>query len=419
LKALRAAQLLIGGALAVQPAFGAELAISCGAIGIERELCAEAVSAWQARTGHSVEIVSTPSSTTDRLALYQQLLAAHAPDIDVFNVDVVWPGILGAYFIDLAPYAQGREAEHFPAIVANNTVDGELKAMPWYTDVGLLYYRADLLEKHGKPLPETWAELAETAAAVMETERAAGGGRLWGFVFQARAYEGLTCNALEWVASHGGGTIVDDAGGITIDNPAAAAALDRAASWIGAIAPPGVLNYAEEEARGVFQSGHAVFMRNWPYAWALAQSEDSPVRGLVGVAALPHGAEGRSTGALGGWNLAVSKFSEHPEVAADLVMFLTSREEQKRRAIVGAYNPTIPALYEDPEVLAAVPFLGALRPIIESAVARPSRVTGEKYNRVSAAFWEAAHDVLADEAAAEAALAALARELATIRRRGW
>ncbi len=419
MRPLPPAWLLACGLLAAQSAGAAEISISCGAIGIERELCVDAVAEWEGLTGHSARIVSTPNSTTERLALYQQLLAAHAPDIDVFNIDIVWPGILGAYFIDLAPYAAGRETEHFPAIIANNTVDGELKAMPWYTDAGLLYYRADLLEKHGKPVPETWAELAETAAAIMRAERAGGGGRVWGFVFQARAYEGLTCDALEWVASHGGGTIVDDAGEITVDNPAAAAALDQAASWVGTVAPPGVLNYTEEEARGVFQSGNAVFMRNWPYAWALAQSEGSPVRGRVGVAALPHGPNGAPTGTLGGWNLAVSRFSEHPELAADLVMFLTSRAEQKRRAIIGAYNPTIPALYDDPEVLAAVPFMRELLPIVEGALARPSRATGEDYNRVSAAFWGAAHDVLAGKTDAAAALAGLADKLSVIRRRGW
>ena len=419
MRSIRAPLCLVACSLGATSATGAELSIACGALGVELELCAEAVAEWEARTGHSVEVVSTPNSATERLALYQQLLAAGAADIDVFFVDVVWPGILGDHFIDLAPYAQGREAAHFPAIVANNTVDGELKAMPWYTDAGILYYRADLLEKHGKAVPQSWDELSETAAAIQEAERTEGHDGLWGYVFQARPYEGLTCNALEWVFSHGGGTIVDDSGEITIDNAEAAAALTEAASWIGTVAPPGVLNYTEEEARGVFQSGNAVFMRNWPYAWALAQSEDSPVRGLVGVAPLPSGPGGTPTGTLGGWNLAVSKYSDVPEVAADLVMFLTSPEEQKRRAIVAAYNPTIPALYEDPEVLAAVPFLGELYGTIANAVARPSRVTGDDYNRVSAAFWGAVHDVLSGEGEAEAALAALARELASIRRRGW
>ena len=408
----------VGGAASVAEA--ANISISCGAVGQELELCREGAEAWAAATGNTVTIVSTPNSTTERLALYQQLLAAGAQDIDVFQIDVIWPGILGSHFIDLAPYSNGAEDGHFAAIVENNTVDGELKAMPWYTDAGVLYYRADLLEKHGKQPPTTWQEMTETAKAIMDAERAAGDGDIWGFVFQGRAYEGLTCNALEWIDSFGGGEIVDASGEITVNNPAAAEAVALAGSWVGTIAPQGVLNYAEEEARGVFQSGNAVFMRNWPYAWSLAQSPDSPIRGKVGVVALPKGgADGKNTGTLGGWQLAVSRYSPNAEIAADLVMYLTSLEEQKRRAIAGSYNPTITGLYEDPEVLEAVPFFGDLYDTFTNAVARPSRVTGENYNRVSNAFWNAVHGVLSDRAEGPAAMAALEQELRGIRRRGW
>ncbi|MEM6971735.1 MAG: ABC transporter substrate-binding protein [Pseudomonadota bacterium] len=397
-----------------------EVSISCGAVGIELELCKAASERWAEKTGHSVTVISTPNSSTERLALYQQILAAGASDIDVFQVDVVWPGILGTHFIDLAPHADGAEAAHFEAIITNNTIDGALKAMPLYTDAGVLYYRADLLEKHAQPVPTTWEELGAVARRVMANERAAGADRMWGYVFQGRAYEGLTCNALEWIDAHGGGTIVDGAGEITIANDAAVAALETVAGFMADIVPPGALNYAEEESRGVFQSGNAVFMRNWPYAWALAQSEDSPVRGKVGVAALPKGgADGQNTGTLGGWNLAVSRYSEHPEIAADLVMHLVGAEEQKIRAIEGSYNPAIRALYQDPEILEAVPFFGDLFATFENAVARPSGVTGENYNRVSAAFWESVHDVLSGDASAADAMAALEDDLARIRRRGW
>ncbi len=398
----------------------ANLAISCGAVGAELEFCKQGVDAWAAKTGNTVTIVSTPNSTTERLALYQQLLAAGADDIDVFQIDVIWPGILGTHFIDLKPYSAGAEAAHFPAIVSNNTIEGELKAMPWYTDAGILYYRRDLLEKHGKAVPTTWAELTETAQAVQDAERAAGVAGMWGYVFQGRAYEGLTCNALEWIDSFGGGAVVDDAGEITVNNPNAVAALTQASTWIGSITPEGVLNYAEEEARGVFQSGNAVFMRNWPYAWSLAQSPDSPIRDKVGVAALPRGGDaGKASGTLGGWQLAVSKYSANPEIAADLVMYLTSEAEQKRRAIAGSYNPTIDTLYQDPEVLAAAPFFGSLYATFTNAVARPSRATGEKYNRVSTAFWNAAHGVLSRQTTPEAALVALQAELDGVKRRGW
>jgi trehalose/maltose transport system substrate-binding protein len=291
--------------------------------------------------------------------------------------------------------------------------------MPWFTDAGLLYYRTDLLEKYGKEPPQTWQELTEIAKEIQDGERAEGNDKMLGFVFQAKAYEGLTCDALEWVDSFGGGAIVADDGSITINNPQAAQALDTAAGWIGTIAPDGVLNYAEEEARGVFQSGNAVFMRNWPYAWALGNAVDSTVSGRIGVSALPKGgADGKNSGVLGGWQLAVSKYSANPELAADLVAYLTSYDEQKRRAIKGAYNPTIEALYKDGEVLAAVPFFGDLYDTFVNAVARPSKVTAAKYNQVSAEFFNATHDVLSGESSGTDAVAALETKLDRLSRGG-
>lgn len=399
---------------------GVDVSISCGAVGQELELCRQGAEAWAQETGNTVTVVSTPNSSTERLALYQQLLAAGADDIDVFQIDVIWPGILGQHFIDLSEHTNGAEADHFEAIVENNTVDGRLVAMPWFTDAGLLYYRSDLIEKHGASVPETWEELTETARLIQNAERAEGNERMWGFVFQGRAYEGLTCNALEWIDAFNGGTAVDAEGNVTINNAQALAAFELAATWVNDIAPEGVLNYAEEEARGVFQSGNAVFMRNWPYAWALAEAEGSEIRGNVGVAALPRGGEeGKNTGTLGGWQLAVSRYSTNAEAAADLVRYLTSHDEQKRRAIVGAYNPTIATLYEDEEVLAANPFFGELYDTFVNAVARPSRATGESYNRVSNEFWNAAHDVLSGRAEPQAAVARLEDDLRRMSRRGW
>ncbi|WP_299625470.1 ABC transporter substrate-binding protein [Pelagibius sp.] len=415
--AFAGAALALGAAVYQPPAKAAEISIACGALGVEFQLCKEGAEAWAAESGHTVRLVNTPNSTTERLALYQQLLAAGAEDIDVFQIDVIWPGMLANHFIDLRPYSNGAEAEHFSAIVENNTVDDKLIAMPWFTDAGILYYRKDLLEAHGKTVPETWQELTETAAAVQAAERAKGNDKLWGFVWQGKAYEGLTCDALEWIDSFGGGAIVDAKGKITINNDKAAAALDMAAGWVGTISPPGVLNYAEEEARGVFQSGNAVFMRNWPYAWAPANSADSPVRDKVGVAALPKGGpDGKNSGTLGGWQLAVSKYSANPEAAASLAMYLTSAAEQKRRAITGSYNPTIASLYQDEEVLYANPFFGSLYDTFTSAVARPSKIAGAKYNRVSNEFWNATHAVLSGKMDGATSLAQLEKKLKRISR---
>jgi trehalose/maltose transport system substrate-binding protein len=213
---------------------------------------------------------------------------------------------------------------------------------------------------------------------IQEGERA-GNADFWGFVFQGQAYEGLTCNALEWIAAAGGGRIVDDDGTVTVNNPAAALALGRAAAWVGTVAPPRVTRFVEEDARITFQLGNAAFMRNWPYAWALLNAEGSALRGRVGVAPLPKGGPtGRHAATLGGWQLAVSRHSASQEAAIAFVRYLTSAAEQKRRAIVGAYAPTIPRLYQDPEILAANPFFAELGAILADAIARPSAVTGSQ-----------------------------------------
>jgi trehalose/maltose transport system substrate-binding protein len=412
----------VAGAIFVMagPAQAARLAISCGAVGQELSLCKEGVEAWSKKTGNDVDVISTPNSSTDRLALYQQMLASGSSDVDIFQIDVIWPGILGNHFIDLNDYMADEAKAHFKPIIENNTVDGRLVAMPWFTDAGVLYYRKDLLDQYGEKVPETWDQLTKTAQKIEEAERKNGNDKMWGYVFQGRAYEGLTCNAVEWVASYGGGTIVEPNGDISINNDKAKQAIATAAGWIGTISPDGVLGYDEEGARGVFQSGNSVFMRNWPYAWALANSADSPVKGKVGVAPLPKGGDdGQSAAALGGWQLSVSKYSKNPELAADLVKYLTSYDEQKRRAIKGSYNPTVADLYKDKDVLAANPFFGDLYETFTHAVPRPSTATGTNYNKVSNDFWQAVHATLSGTQTADQALPALEHKLKRTRRSGW
>ena len=407
--------------LLAAPAFAqTRLAIACGSVGIEAQMCREGAEAWARQTGNSVDLISTPGGSTQRLALFQQLLAARSADIDVFQVDVVWPGILARHLLDLTGHVDRAILEtQFAENIRNNTVAGRLVALPWFTNAGVLYYRRDLLEKYHRPVPDTWAALAETAKLIMDAERSHGQGRFWGFVFQGRAYEGLTVNALEWLDSHGAGTIVAADGSITVNTPHAAQVLAEAAGWIGSTTPPGVLNYAEEEARGVFQSGNAVFMRNWPYAWPLMNAGDSPVRDKVGIAPLPSGGQGgRHSATLGGEQLAVSRYSKHPDAAISLITYLTSRPEQKRRAIAGAFNPTYPDLYRDPEVLAANPFFGPLLTTLQNAVARPSSVTRGRYNQVSAEFWNAVHEVLSGRRTAAVALQRLNRILQRLSRGG-
>lgn len=422
---LAALALLSAGTVPLGTAFAQQdvsITVAAGAVGQELQLARAAAQRYMDANPHTiggqdynvtVNVLETIDSATDRLALYLQFFEAQSAEVDVYQVDVIWPGDLAENLIDLSEYIpQEVLDQHFPAIVENNTVDGKLVALPWFTDGGLLYYRTDLLEEYGfDGPPATWTELEEMATTIQEGERA-DNPDFSGFVWQGNAYEGLTCDAIEWVASNNGGSIISPEGTITIYNDNAVEIVDQAAGWVGTISPSGVTGFDEEGARNVFQAGNAAFMRNWPYAYSLGNSEDSAIAGNFEVAPLPAGAEGgQQVGCLGGWQLAVSRYSNNPEVATDVVLFLASPEEQKTRAINGSYAPTIPALYEDPEVLEAQPVFESLGAVLENAVARPSTVSAPQYNAVSQAFFNAVHSVLTGQDDAENALATLELDL--------
>jgi len=352
---------------------------------------------WAKKTGNTLEYISRPNDATATLQQFQQYWAAKSPDVDVYMIDVIWQGIANPHAVDLKKfYTEDEIKQFFPAIIQNNTVNGKLVSIPWFTDAGILYYRTDLLEKYGyKEPPKTWEELTEMAKKIQDGERKEGKKDFQGFVFQGKASESVTCNALEWIYSFGGGSIIEPDKKVTINNPNAIKALQTAKSWVGAISPPGVVTYSEEEARNVWQAGNAAFMRNWPYAYALGQAPKSVIAGKFDVTVLPMGgANGKHAACLGGWQLMVSAYSKAPDVAADLVKFLNSADEQKRRAIELSQFPVMPAIYSDPDVLAKNPWFAKIPDVLKNAVARPSTVTGADYNQLSTAFFQNVNKML-------------------------
>jgi trehalose/maltose transport system substrate-binding protein len=390
------------------------ITVAAGNVGQELELTKAAAQRYMDMNPNvTVNVLDTPDFVQDRLGLYLQFFEAQSPEVDVYQIDVIWPGDLAEHFVDLNEYgAASAAAEHFPAIVQNNTVDGKLVGIPWFTDAGLLYYRTDLLEKYGYDgPPKTWDELEEMAMTIQDGERAEGNQDFWGYVWQGNAYEGLTCDALEWIKSNDGGTIVSPDKIITINNPNAAAIVDQAAGWVDSISPPGVTGFGEEDARNMWQAGNAAFMRNWPYAYSLGQADDSAVKDIFDVQPLPAGASGAGAATLGGWQLAVSKYSENPEVAADVALFMASADEQKVRAIEGSFNPTVMSLYQDSEVCGANPFMCQLYDVFVNAVARPSTATAPQYNETSTAFFQAVHSVLTGESDGQTAMEELELDL--------
>jgi trehalose/maltose transport system substrate-binding protein len=366
-------------------------------------------------TGIRVSLLPSPESARQRLALWKELLGTGASGPDVYGVDVIWPGILSEDFIDLKPYFASEISSQFPAIAASYTVDNKLVAMAYRADIGLLYYRTDLLRQYGyREPPRTWDELEIMAARIQAGERAKGKKQFWGFVWQGAADEVLTCDALEWQAAEGGGRIIEEDQAISVNNPQAIRAWQRAAHWIGSISPPGVVGYREWDSLNVWVAGDAAFMRNWPSAYVDSQAAGSSIRNKFDSALLPGGKAGR-VGTLGGWGLAVSRFSAHPREALELVRYLTRRDVQVKRSRVLSQPPTLPELYNLPEVLEANPHFDLLSQAFRTGiVSRPSNVTGKEYQDVTDAYISAVHSVLTGENGAPEAAAALENELARI-----
>jgi multiple sugar transport system substrate-binding protein len=319
-----------------------------------------------------------PRSSTQYHDLLSQKLKNRDRSVDVMLIDVTWPpGFASAGWIrpldDVFPV--DARAAFLEGPIAANTFAGRIYGVPSRVDAGMLYYRRDLLERHGFAPPTTWPELVRQAHAILGAERPAQPA-LAGYSTQLKQYEGLVCNLLELIGSNGGALVAAAPGGprAAVDSPAAVEAVRFARDEIvGALAPRGTLAYEESESLSLFVQGLAVFHRNWPYAWDVANNPTSSrVAGRVGVTALPAFAGHPSVSTLGGYQYAISAHSLKAREAWTFVAFMTSREMQKYFAVRGRLAPALTALYDDPDVLAANPQFVDQRASFVSARPRPS-----------------------------------------------
>jgi len=321
------------------------------------------------RANPGIELVAEPIPNQSDLAheILVTALEGGASDLDVLVIDVIWVAEFAraGWIADLsAGFAPAHLRQEMVAGAADAVVvGGRTYAVPWYVDVGILYYRTDLVPR----APRTYDELRRFAAAAME--RAPG---LAGVLWQGRQYEGLDCNVFEAIWGHGGETL--ERGRLSLDTPAGRAGLAHLRGLVASgLSPPSVTAAAEEDSRRRFQQGDAVFMRNWPYALAELEAPSSPVRGRVGIAPLPTQDGSPGPGALGGWQLAVSSRTPPARRAAAerLVAHLSSPEAGLVLALHYARNPARRALYDDPRLRAGAPRIAALLPMVERARPRP------------------------------------------------
>jgi trehalose/maltose transport system substrate-binding protein len=365
-------------------------------------------------TGIKVDVTPHPAASDQAYSQLVRAFSQHSSSIDVAMIDVVWPGAFAPYLVDLKPKLGKQSKLHIKSIVQNDTIGGKLVAMPWFGDYGILYYRTDLLKKYKfKSPPKTWAQLFSMAKKIQAGERKSNP-NFYGFVFQGNAYEGLTCNALEWIASAGGGHIIDG-GKATINNGKARTILDAMRARIGKIMPRGVTSYQEDQTEHAFDDGDAAFARNWPYQYGIGAKAGSKVKGKFSVAVLPHGTKGKSVGTVGGWQLAVSKYSKHKGATIEFVRYLTSPAVEKFDAITNANVPTIVSVAKDRQVRAKNPYL---KPAIASVprVTRPAKFLKTHYNEASKVIYQGINQIL-NGRSAKSVLPGVAKKLNQIIKR--
>jgi trehalose/maltose transport system substrate-binding protein len=343
-------------------------------------------------TGIQVKVVPHPAASDQSYSQLVRAFSQKSSSIDVAMIDVVWPGAFAPYLVNLKPKLGKQSKLHIQSIVANDTIGGKLVAMPWFGDYGILYYRTDLLKKYGyKAPPTTWNQLF-TMAKKIQTGEQKTNKSFYGFVFQGNAYEGLTCNALEWIASAGGGSLISG-GKATINNAKARTILDAMRAQIGKTTPRGVTSYQEDQTEHAFDDGNAAFARNWPYQYGIGATAGSKVKGKFSVTVLPHGATGKSVGTVGGWQLAVSKYSKHKDAAIEFVRYMTSPAVEKFDALTNSNVPTIVSVAKDKQVRAKNPYL---KPSIASVprVTRPAKFLKTHYNEASKVIYQGINQIL-------------------------
>ena len=372
----------------------------------ERPVWLRIAESFRATRGVSVDLVEGPNATDLRESQYTAALLAGDDSFDLVYMDVTWASKFASagWLVPLDDLLTDDDLEGLlPEAVAAGRYRGRLYRVPVRTDVGLLYYRRDLLEAAGLAPPRTFSELLDAARALQSPPQT------WGFLWQGSQYEGLVCVFLEVLHGFGGFWVDEKTSEVGLDQAPALAALEflRRCRSEERISPPGVTSLKEDESRRLFQDGRAVFLRNWAYVFRLAQAPDSPVAGKIGVQLMVH-APGSSGGAtLGGWGFGISRFSRRPRLAAEFIRHAVSLEAQRLLCRDTGYAPALAAAYRDPELLAANPLLSEIRRIHASAVARPAI---PRYALASDILQRHVSACLAGLAPADRALAEAARE---------
>ena len=353
-----------------------------------------------------INIIEGPNATNLIEDLYTSSFLLGDSPYDLVHMDIVWvPKFAAAGWLqDLSDRVSPAELEDFlEGDINGGRYEDGLYRIPFRSDAGMLYYREDLLSAAGLEPPETTQDLIEQSQKLQSASDAT-----WGYVWQGRQYEGVAAMFVELLEGFGGFWVDPETNEVGLDQQSAIDAIAFLKETIDqGISPSGVSTYQEEEARRLFQSGQAVFMRNWPYAWPLLNSDESAVQGKIAIKPMIHAPNFDSGACQGGWGMGISRTTRHPEEAWRAIQFFTSREVQKQFILTQGYVPSRRSLFTDPEIVAEYEFMPDLLEVVENSVLRPPIA---QYAQVSDILQRYLSAALTNRLSPEKAMQAAARE---------
>lgn len=358
----------------------------------------------EANPDRPVRIEWLPEDADGQRQQFALELNAGSTLFDVLGIDVIWTGEFAenGWLEPLGELRGEVDGELLPGALESGTWDGELWAMPYISGAAFLYYRSDLVDTP----PTTWPELMEVGLEVAEEEDVAA------YVGQGARYEGMVVNYLEYLWSAGGDLFNADQSQVVFGTDGAAeTALDFMIDGLeSGFYAPGYNTMAEEEARNEFQSGNAVFMRNWPYAYPLMSDEaESAVAGSFAIAPMPTFTGQDTISAVGGLNLAVSAFSEHKQAARDFVRFAATDPAVQYE--VSSEFSQVPVLTSTFDRLTGDPVFEVLAEVVPHARPRPPV---PEWNTISSVMQREIFAAYNGEKDPAEAIAAIQAELSTV-----
>lgn len=349
----------------------------------------ELISGFEKSTGIDIELIyAPPKQIQDKVVA---TLAGGATNVDVLVLDSMWmPAFMSAGYLEALPNSLLNPNDYLDAAMEAYSASGRIYAAPLFAVAGFTFYRTDLFEAAGldpKKPPKTWDELLKYAQALTIDKNKDGVPEQYGFGFSGVPY---ACDFYEflWQA---GGDILDKKGQVIVNDKAGVEALQFLADLRNKyrVVPPGVVTYAPEDLRRMFESGQLAMMRNWPYVWAVSEAKDSPIRGKVAMVPNPGHVLSTAT-TFGAWGVGIPVNSQKKELALRFVEYLTSYESQKLLFLQGGEMPTLKAVYQDPEVLKTQPMARMMLSALLQAKNRPMVVKSREVMAAVERAWEAA-----------------------------